>query len=65
MRVERRTLGQHSAPQPRCVAASGACPPEDVGGLEWYLEVREKWSEWGCGVAKSIAQPNMPARQLS
>ncbi len=43
IRVERRTLQQHPEGRPRCVAGFGACPPEDVGGLERYLEVREKW----------------------
>ncbi|WP_349604919.1 hypothetical protein [Cupriavidus sp. DF5525] len=46
IRVERRTLEQHPEVRRRCVAGSGARPPEDVGGLERYLEVREKRSEW-------------------
>ncbi|WP_349604957.1 plasmid pRiA4b ORF-3 family protein [Cupriavidus sp. DF5525] len=46
IRVERRVLTQHIELLPRCVAESGACPPEDVGGVEEYLEVRESRSEW-------------------
>ncbi len=46
IRVERRTLGQHPEARLRCVAGSGACPPEDISGLERFLEVRERWSEW-------------------
>ncbi|MGH8645540.1 MAG: plasmid pRiA4b ORF-3 family protein [Gammaproteobacteria bacterium] len=44
IRVERRAVNQGMLP--RCVAGRGACPPEDVGGVERYLEVKEKWSEW-------------------
>ncbi|MFS8979823.1 plasmid pRiA4b ORF-3 family protein [Cupriavidus necator] len=40
IRAERRVLTQHIELLPRCVAGSGACPPEDVGGVEDYLEVR-------------------------
>ncbi|MGH8786540.1 MAG: plasmid pRiA4b ORF-3 family protein [Cupriavidus necator] len=46
IRVERRMLTQHIELLPRCVAGSGACPPEDIGGVEEYLEVRESRSEW-------------------
>jgi hypothetical protein len=46
IRVERRALRQDAELMPRCVAGSGACPPEDIGGVERYLEVRETWSEW-------------------
>lgn len=46
IRVERRVLSQESVLLPRCVAGCGACPPEDIGGVERYLEVRESWGEW-------------------
>jgi energy-coupling factor transporter ATP-binding protein EcfA2 len=46
IRVERRALREDTELLPRCVAGSGACPPEDIGGVERYLEVREEWSEW-------------------
>ncbi|WP_317923820.1 plasmid pRiA4b ORF-3 family protein, partial [Cupriavidus sp. TA19] len=34
IRVERRVPAQHIELLPRCVAGSGACPPEDIGGVE-------------------------------
>ena len=40
-RVERRLLRQQPAPLPRCVAGCGPCPPEDIGGIEGYLEARK------------------------
>ncbi|WP_454743459.1 IS1096 element passenger TnpR family protein [Cupriavidus necator] len=46
IRVERRMVGHHSESLLRCVAGYGACPREDVGGLERFLEVRKRWSEW-------------------
>ncbi|QBY55233.1 plasmid pRiA4b ORF-3 family protein [Cupriavidus oxalaticus] len=46
IRVERRVLRQDSVLLPRCVAGSGGCPPEDIGGVERYLELGEGWSEW-------------------
>ncbi len=46
IRVERRVLRQDSVLLPRCVAGSGGCPPEDIGGVERYLELGEGWNEW-------------------
>lgn len=46
IRVERRVLTQHIELLPRCVAGAGACPPEDIGGVERYLELGERWNEW-------------------
>uniref|UniRef100_UPI00129D6A3E plasmid pRiA4b ORF-3 family protein n=1 Tax=Cupriavidus necator TaxID=106590 RepID=UPI00129D6A3E len=46
IRVERRALRQDSELLPRCVAGDGACPPEDIGGVEKYLEAGEERSEW-------------------
>ncbi|MCY0854004.1 plasmid pRiA4b ORF-3 family protein [Cupriavidus sp. D39] len=46
IRVERRLLRQQPAPLPRCVAGCGPCPPEDIGGIEGYLESKEERSEY-------------------
>jgi hypothetical protein len=46
IRVERRLLRQQPAPLPHCVAGCAACPPEDIGGIEEYLESKEERSEY-------------------
>ncbi|NUA31298.1 plasmid pRiA4b ORF-3 family protein [Cupriavidus basilensis] len=45
IRVERRMLRQRPG-RPCCVAGCGPCPPEDIGGLERYLETRDERSEY-------------------
>jgi len=46
IRMERRRLQQHPGQLPRCVAGSGPGPPEDMGGIERYLEARDERSEY-------------------
>jgi hypothetical protein len=46
IRVERRRLRQHPGRLPRCVAGCGPCPPEDMGGIESYMEARDERSEY-------------------
>ncbi|SOZ05292.1 conserved hypothetical protein [Cupriavidus taiwanensis] len=46
IRVKRRVLREDIELLPRCVAGCGACPPEDIGGVERYLELGERWNEW-------------------
>ncbi|MBF6992499.1 hypothetical protein [Cupriavidus sp. IK-TO18] len=38
IRVERRLLRQYTGRLPCCVAGFGPCPPEDIGGIERYVE---------------------------
>ncbi len=46
IRVERRMLRQHPGRLPHCVAGCGPCPPEDIGGIERYLEARDERCEY-------------------
>lgn len=46
IRVERRVLREDIELLPRCVAGCGACPPEEIGGVERYLGLGERWNEW-------------------
>ncbi|CAG2160853.1 plasmid pRiA4b ORF-3 family protein [Cupriavidus numazuensis] len=46
IRMERRMLRQRPGQLPRCVAGCGPCPPEDIGGIERYLEARDEHSEY-------------------
>jgi hypothetical protein len=43
--VERRTCNPRSRPLPCCVAGSGRCSPEDVGGHERYMNALEVHGE--------------------
>ncbi|QBR04197.1 hypothetical protein E1956_44510 (plasmid) [Paraburkholderia pallida] len=44
-RIERRSCNQRSRPMPCCVASSGRCPPEDIGGLDRYMNALEVHGE--------------------
>src|SRR5215831_11313909 len=46
IRMERRMLRQHPGRLPRCVAGCGPCPPEDIGGIERYLEAKDERGEF-------------------